>query len=51
MKFYGEDKLIRENWAEEHKKLEKRTDTVRKMEARVASAESRVQELEDYMKL
>lgn len=47
----AKDKAMRQAWAEEHFKLEKRTVAVHKMEARVAGAEKRVEELDTYMKL
>lgn len=47
----NKDKQIRENWADEHRKLDKRTQTVRRMEAKLSDAEARVAELDNYMKL
>jgi len=46
-----QDKQVREAWAEEHLKLDKRTKAVQKMEARLAGAEERVRELDNYLKL
>lgn len=45
------DKSMRQNWADEHLKLEKRTKAVHKMEARMSDAEARIQEYDNYMKL
>lgn len=42
------DKAFRANWAEEQLKLDKRTQAVRRMEARVSDAESRIEELKRY---
>lgn len=47
----NEDKAVRRAWAEEHLKLEKRTQAVKNMEAAVADAESRVAELDKFMRL
>lgn len=44
------DKAIRAAWADGHLKLEKRTQVVQKMEARMSDAEARIQELDNYMK-
>lgn len=43
------DKAMREAWADEHLKLDKRTKTVQKMEARMSDAEARIQEYDNYM--
>lgn len=45
------DRAIREAWADEHLKLEKRTKAVQKMEARMSDAEARIQEYDQYMSL
>ncbi len=42
------DKQYREVWAEENLKLEKRTEAVRRIEARVSDAESRIEELKRF---
>lgn len=47
----SKDKQLRQSWAEENLKLEKRTEAVRKMEARVSDAERRIAELDNYMRL
>lgn len=47
----NKDKTMREAWAEEHMKLEKREATVRRMEAKVSDAESRIEELGRYDRL
>lgn len=44
----NKDKAFRTYWAEEQMKLDKRTETVRRMEARVSDAESRIEELKRY---
>lgn len=44
------DKAIREAWADEYLKLEKRTQAIRKQEARLSDSEARIQELNNYMK-
>jgi chromosome segregation ATPase len=45
------DKRIRASWAEEHMKLEKREDSVRKMERRVKGLQDRAVELQNYLSL
>lgn len=47
----NKDKSIRENWADEHRRLDKRTQAVRHMEAKLSDSEARIQELDNYMKL
>lgn len=47
----NKDRQIRENWADEHRKLEKRIQAVRIMEAKLSDAETRIAELDRYMKL
>lgn len=42
------DKAFRDAWAEEKMKLDNRTATVRRMEAKVSDAESRIEELKKY---
>ena len=44
----GQDKAFRESWAEEHLKLDKRTETVRRLEAKLSNAQARIEELERY---
>lgn len=46
-----EDKITREAWAIEHQKLDKREQTVRRMEAKVSDAEGRIEELNRYDRL
>lgn len=45
------DKEVRESWADAHMKLDKREQTVRRMEARVSGAEQRIEELHRYDRL
>lgn len=47
----NKDKTMREGWAEEQMKLDKREQTVRRMEAKVSDAESRIEELQRYDRL
>lgn len=47
----NKDKQIRENWADEHRKLDKRIEVVRRMEAKLSTSEARIQELDNYMKM
>lgn len=47
----NKDKSMREAWAEEQMKLNKRETTVRRMEAKVSDAESRIEELGRYDRL
>lgn len=44
----NQDKAFRKGWADETMKLEKRTQAVRRMEARVSDAEARIEELKKY---
>lgn len=47
----NKDKSMRELWAEEQMKLDKREATVRRMEAKMSDAESRIEELGRYDRL
>lgn len=47
----NKDKSMRELWAEEQMKLDKREATVRRMESKVSDAESRIEELGRYDRL
>lgn len=45
------DRAIRQSWADEHARIDKRIATVRRAEARLSESEARVQELDRYSKL
>lgn len=45
------DKKMRSAWADEHLKLEKRADSVRKMETRVKGLQDRAVELQNYLSI
>lgn len=47
----NKDKLMREGWAEERLKLDKREEVVKRVEGRLSDSEARIEELDRYGKL
>lgn len=45
----NKDRQIRESWADGHRDLDKRENSVRRMESRLAGAEDRIKELDTYI--